>query len=96
MEEASKSPTTVVNGDDEQSEEDEDEDRPCDPKIYTVKVIDFAHAEWTPGMGPDENSLLGVRSVSRYSQEIRLTLLRASHQFGVFMGISMDCMFTMC
>lgn len=64
MEEASKSPNTLVNGDDGQSEEDEDEDQLCDPKIYAVKVIDFAHAEWTPGMGPDENSLLGVRSVA--------------------------------
>lgn len=33
------------------------------PQIYSLKLIDFAHAEWTPGQGPDENVLLGVRSL---------------------------------
>ncbi|RKF74869.1 Inositol polyphosphate multikinase [Golovinomyces cichoracearum] len=39
-------------------------------KIYSVKLIDFAHAEWTPGQGPDENTLLGVRSVVKIFQDI--------------------------
>lgn len=73
MEEASRSPATLVNGngdiDDDCEDEDED-DVPAGPKIYTVKVIDFAHAEWTPGMGPDENSLIGVRSVARILKDI--------------------------
>lgn len=64
MEEASRSPATLVNGDGGDSEEDEDGED-TGPKIYSVKVIDFAHAEWTPGMGPDENSLIGVRSVAK-------------------------------
>jgi len=68
MEEASRSPATLVNGDDENSEEDEDD--AIGPKIYAVKVIDFAHAEWTPGMGPDENSLLGVRSVAKILENL--------------------------
>lgn len=64
MEEASKPlPPAATNGGGDLSE-DEDEDEPSGPKIYTVKVIDFAHAEWTPGMGPDENSLTGVRSLA--------------------------------
>jgi inositol-polyphosphate multikinase len=71
MEEAS-SPNTLINGDgrngngaDVDEDEDEDnEDEETGPKVYTVKVIDFAHAEWTPGTGPDENSLKGVRSVA--------------------------------
>jgi 1D-myo-inositol-tetrakisphosphate 5-kinase/inositol-polyphosphate multikinase len=63
MEEASRSPATLVNGDGVDSEEDEDEED-AGPKIYSVKLIDFAHATWTPGMGPDENSLIGVRSVA--------------------------------
>lgn len=67
MEEAS-SPSTLVNGDEENSEEDEDES--TGPKIYTVKVIDFAHAEWVPGMGPDTSSILGVRSVSKILENI--------------------------
>ncbi|PNY26325.1 Calcium-transporting ATPase 3 [Tolypocladium capitatum] len=29
------------------------------PQIYTLKLIDFAHAQWTPGQGPDENILTG-------------------------------------
>ncbi|QPH19065.1 hypothetical protein C2857_004217 [Epichloe festucae Fl1] len=33
------------------------------PKIYSLKLIDFAHASWTPGQGPDENILTGVRSL---------------------------------
>ena len=64
MEEASKpKPEKVaVTAEDEDSEDDED----TTPKIYAVKVIDFAHAEWTPaGTGPDENSLKGVRSVAK-------------------------------
>ncbi|KAE8442564.1 hypothetical protein EG329_003051 [Mollisiaceae sp. DMI_Dod_QoI] len=69
MEEASRSPATLVNGDEENSEEEED-DEAVGPKIYTVKVIDFAHAEWVPGMGPDESAILGVRSVSKILENI--------------------------
>jgi 1D-myo-inositol-tetrakisphosphate 5-kinase/inositol-polyphosphate multikinase len=69
MEEASKSPATLVNGDGCISEEDEDEED-AGPKIYSLKVIDFAHATWTPGLGSDENSLVGVRSVARILKSI--------------------------
>lgn len=51
-------------------DEDEDEEEDTSPKIYTIKVIDFAHAEWVPGMGPDENSLLGVRSVIKILKDL--------------------------
>jgi 1D-myo-inositol-tetrakisphosphate 5-kinase/inositol-polyphosphate multikinase len=54
------------NGDEEYGEDYED----TTPKIYAVKVIDFAHAQWVPGMGPDENSLLGVRSVIKILKEL--------------------------
>jgi len=67
MEEASRSPYTLVNGN-ESSEEDDDE--PVGPKIYEVKVIDFAHATWELGNGPDENSLIGVRSVARILKKL--------------------------
>jgi inositol-polyphosphate multikinase len=43
----------------------DDDDRPMLPKIYTLKLIDFAHANWVPGQGPDENSLKGVRSLAK-------------------------------
>jgi inositol-polyphosphate multikinase len=75
MEEASRSPATLTNGINGHSHVDEDEDEDEDeedtsPKIYTVKVIDFAHAQWVPGMGPDENALLGVRSVKKILEEL--------------------------
>ena len=44
-------------------EEDDDEELSNLPRIFSLKLIDFAHAEWVPGQGPDENSLLGVRSL---------------------------------
>ncbi|KUJ16183.1 putative inositol polyphosphate multikinase [Mollisia scopiformis] len=70
MEEASRSPSTLVNGDEENSEEEDDEDETAGPKIYTVKVIDFAHAEWVPGKGPDTSAILGVRSVSKILENL--------------------------
>ncbi|KAH7116066.1 inositol polyphosphate kinase-domain-containing protein [Dendryphion nanum] len=44
-------------------DEDEDEDEDL-PKLAAVKMIDFAHATWHPGKGPDENALQGIRSTS--------------------------------
>jgi 1D-myo-inositol-tetrakisphosphate 5-kinase/inositol-polyphosphate multikinase len=72
MEEASRSPATLANGDESGSSEDGDELENAGPKIYAVNVIDFAHAEWTPGMGPDENSLTGVRSVAQILSELSM------------------------
>jgi 1D-myo-inositol-tetrakisphosphate 5-kinase/inositol-polyphosphate multikinase len=40
------------------------------PRAYSLKLIDFAHAEWTPGQGPDENNLKGVRSLIRIFEEL--------------------------
>lgn len=42
-------------------DEDEDDDE-TPPKLAAVKLIDFAHATWVPGQGPDENALKGMRS----------------------------------
>jgi 1D-myo-inositol-tetrakisphosphate 5-kinase/inositol-polyphosphate multikinase len=51
--------------------EEEDEDELSNlPRIYSLKLIDFAHAEWVPGQGPDENSLLGVRSLIKIFEEL--------------------------
>ena len=58
--------------------EDEDEEQPLTgsanrfamPHIYSLKLIDFAHAEFTPGQGPDENALHGVRSLIRIFEEL--------------------------
>ncbi|UPX19063.1 uncharacterized protein EKO05_0009339 [Ascochyta rabiei] len=43
--------------------EDEDEDENV-PKLAAVKLIDFAHATFVPGQGPDENALKGMRSTA--------------------------------
>ena len=44
-------------------EEDEEVEEIVWPKIQVIKLIDFAHASWTPGAGPDENVLHGIRNV---------------------------------
>ena len=54
----------------EEEEEEEEEDDEERPKTCEVKLIDFAHASWTPGMGPDENVLQGVRSIVEIMREI--------------------------
>ncbi|GAB1319292.1 Kinase [Madurella fahalii] len=56
---------------DEEDDDDDDDDEFSDlPRIYSLKLIDFAHAEWVPGRGPDENSLLGVRSLIKVFEEL--------------------------
>ncbi|KAF2148936.1 SAICAR synthase-like protein [Myriangium duriaei CBS 260.36] len=52
-------PIDIAKNDDD----DEDMDEPELPKLFDVRVIDFAHATWTPGAGPDENMLHGIRSI---------------------------------
>lgn len=47
---------------------DDDEDEA--PKVHDVRLIDFAHASWTPGQGPDENVLHGVKSLLRIMKEL--------------------------
>ncbi|KAL2169084.1 hypothetical protein VTG60DRAFT_6506 [Thermothelomyces hinnuleus] len=51
-------------------DDDDDDDFSTLPRIYSLKLIDFAHAEWVPGQGPDENSLLGVRSLIKIFEEL--------------------------
>ncbi|MCJ1225047.1 hypothetical protein MMC12_001696 [Toensbergia leucococca] len=40
------------------------------PQIQTLKLIDFAHAEWTPGQGADENVLYGIKNVIQILNEL--------------------------
>ncbi|KAM0666230.1 hypothetical protein ACQRIU_004085 [Beauveria bassiana] len=35
------------------------------PQVLSLKLIDFAHAEWTPGRGRDENLLFGVGELKK-------------------------------
>ncbi|KAG9684530.1 SAICAR synthase-like protein, partial [Aureobasidium melanogenum] len=57
---------------DEEVDEDDDdeEDEQAGPKLFDIKMIDFAHAEWTPGQGPDENMLVGIRSVRKVLKKL--------------------------
>ncbi|KAI1775084.1 inositol polyphosphate multikinase [Hypoxylon cercidicola] len=50
--------------------EDDSDDESSFPRIYTLKLIDFAHAAWKPGQGPDENVLLGVRSLLKLFEDM--------------------------
>ncbi|KAI9753917.1 MAG: hypothetical protein M4579_004938 [Chaenotheca gracillima] len=59
----------ATNAEDE-DEYDEDEDEEEKPRAHNVVLIDFAHAEWTPGHGPDENVLEGVRNIERILVEL--------------------------
>lgn len=56
-----------ISTDDDEDEEDEELKFPA---IQSLKLIDFAHAQWTPGHGPDENILHGIRNVSKILGEI--------------------------
>lgn len=42
----------------------------AEAKMFSVKLIDFAHAEWTPGQGPDHNLLKGVNSIKDIFEEL--------------------------
>ena len=52
----------MVDGEEEEAEEGEENGEVKFPAIQSVKLIDFAHAEWTPGRGRDENILHGIRN----------------------------------
>ncbi|KAI2607476.1 inositol polyphosphate multikinase [Hypoxylon fragiforme] len=54
----------------EEDEESDEEDLSSFPRLYSLKLIDFAHAKWTPGQGPDENVLKGVKSLLQIFEEI--------------------------
>lgn len=62
-----------VEKEDKEEEDDDDEEEQL-PKIAAIKLIDFAHAKWTPGEGPDENVLHGVRGVISTFEKVRRSL----------------------
>jgi len=60
---------------DESEGDGDDEDDDDEPNTHAVKLIDFAHAEFTPGLGPDENVLHGVRSTVKLLEELEAELI---------------------
>ncbi|KAL4872626.1 hypothetical protein BDV12DRAFT_161878 [Aspergillus spectabilis] len=51
-------------------EDDEDEDEEEGPKVHDLRLIDFAHASWAPGQGPDENVLTGLRNLVKIFEDL--------------------------
>jgi inositol-polyphosphate multikinase len=64
------------NGEVEEEDNDDDDDDDLEPPVlYRVKLIDFAHSRFTPGLGVDENVLQGVRSIEKIFGEMYEELL---------------------
>ncbi|KAL8745242.1 MAG: hypothetical protein Q9190_002596 [Brigantiaea leucoxantha] len=57
-------------GDGHDNDDDEDEATSLGPQVQALKLIDFAHAQWTPGQGPDENLLHGLRNTIKILEEL--------------------------
>lgn len=55
-----RAPTTFEVKKSQEEEEDEEE---SPPTTHVVKMIDFAHAAWTPGKGPDTNVIKGLKNI---------------------------------
>lgn len=64
-----ENPVMNLEDDDEQDEESEEDNVKLKFKVHELRLIDFAHASWAPGQGPDENVLQGLRSVLRILEE---------------------------
>jgi len=50
-------------GEVKKSVEEEEEEEEEEPVAFKVKMIDFAHAAWTPGEGADENVIKGLKNI---------------------------------
>jgi len=57
-------------GEDGEEEGEGEEEEEETKMVEDVKLIDFAHASWTPGQGPDENALQGVRNTERLLKDL--------------------------
>ena len=70
-----KAPETALKQEEEKpkkppNDEDDDSEYEKVKKVEELKLIDFAHADWTPGKGPDKNALQGFRSTERLLAEL--------------------------
>jgi 1D-myo-inositol-tetrakisphosphate 5-kinase/inositol-polyphosphate multikinase len=69
-EEKNKSKDRLEGTEETDEDGDGDGDDEAVKKAVELKLIDFAHASWTPGKGPDENALQGVRSMGKLLAEL--------------------------
>lgn len=54
----------------QKSIEEEEEDEEELPVAFKVKMIDFAHAAWTPGKGKDDNVIKGLKNVEKQIDQV--------------------------
>ncbi|KAG0197299.1 hypothetical protein BGX28_009190 [Mortierella sp. GBA30] len=47
---------------DDSDDSEDDSDEEVAQKVTDMRLIDFAHSTWTPGLGPDESVIQGVES----------------------------------
>ncbi|EED23043.1 arginine metabolism regulation protein iii [Talaromyces stipitatus ATCC 10500] len=59
-------PQSLANMEDDGSSDEEE----VPIKVHDFRLIDFAHASWTPGQGPDENTLKGIRNLIKVMEEL--------------------------
>ncbi|KZO95186.1 SAICAR synthase-like protein [Calocera viscosa TUFC12733] len=83
-----QSPSDDAGGADDEGEEDEDmDDEESEPEEtsklpWIVRLIDFAHARYVPGQGPDENILFGLRTLLRLLKGRRQEVKRLAASSG--------------
>ncbi|KAK3709474.1 hypothetical protein LTR37_010847 [Vermiconidia calcicola] len=49
---------------------EEEEEEGEEPVAFKVKMIDFAHAQWAPGKGKDENVITGLKNVEKQMDQL--------------------------
>lgn len=54
----------------QKSVEEEEEDEAEPPVAFKVKMIDFAHAFWTPGKGKDDNVIVGLKNIEKQMDQL--------------------------
>ncbi|KAJ1971725.1 hypothetical protein H4R34_005644 [Dimargaris verticillata] len=60
-------PETEMSMEDDDSDDEDDEN---DKMLYDLRIIDFSHASWSPGLGRDEGFLVGLKNVQAILQRI--------------------------
>ncbi|KAF9173323.1 hypothetical protein BGX21_001321 [Mortierella sp. AD011] len=56
--------------DDDDDDDEDDDDEELRQKVTDMRLIDFGHSTWTPGKGPDEGVVLGVKSALKLLEKL--------------------------
>jgi len=65
-----RSNNSVAYENEDDNDTDDQDDDTEETVICRVRIIDFAHASWTPGLGQDVNMLIGIRNVHKILQNL--------------------------